>query len=131
MAVRRFCPSPFFPNLCQSAKSVDHWFWLRPKAALRPPCSGGEQSCGNASLPGVIPATEPISAGRDKPHLVGGDGRGTGERNAQTEPNLGRVARKRRRRPPEPAGTRRRQTKPIFLRAKRGASGLQERNYGE
>ncbi len=55
-------------------------------------------------------------------------GRGT---NAPNEPNLVRAPRKGRGWPPDPAGARRRQTKPIAAGAAGGASGLQERSYGE
>jgi len=55
-------------------------------------------------------------------------GRGT---KAPNEPNLVWAPRKGRGWPPDPAGARRRQTKPISAGAAGGASGLQERSYGE
>jgi hypothetical protein len=85
---------------------------------------------------GLGPAARACGAGcTNKPNLPryagrgGPQGRGRG-RNAPNEPNLARVARKGRGWPGEPAGARRRQTKPISGGATGGASVLQERSYG-
>jgi hypothetical protein len=45
---------------------------LGSEGALGPLCPGGERSCDNASLPGVVPATKPVSARRDNPQFIGG-----------------------------------------------------------
>jgi hypothetical protein len=44
---------------------------LVSEGAPGPLCPGGEQSCDNGSLPGVVPATKPVSARRDNPQFIG------------------------------------------------------------